>query len=1112
MLNSHLIEYMGAIHRQQRSGVLTVIGPGYRLRFCFEGGDPVALDLGAEKELIIADELVVQHKIDADSHRSLVERHAAGEGSIADLVRDSKLASEEEIAAATRGTVESSLLRCFGTMHYEASFDENLQVDNFDFATSAVRLRIATPQLLATVQPRVVEFERITAAVVPNAVFGLDENTHGNAQLSDIDKQILDWVDGRRTVDEIAIGIRDSTFNLSRVLLALTEKKVIRQVHVAVAQVAPALPPPARRSITENLPVYQAPAPASSRIGVRIAVMVGLIVILIVVYGLNQNRQATESHNQNLATLKASITTRAWNEAVEQVEALQKAAGNDVAAIEAARRLFQYLSVELQRERMEIALLIDQGGYSKARERIARLPQDADTLALDRRCKQAADEAQERSAQQKDHLDRALQGGRVAEALQEFHKADAGDQVELGRLINNWREEQISRASRANVTYGERNLVLKQLAIAEPQPEQRNRIERIRAEVEQERVRLTALLATLTQRNEVGAWSEVSDIWNRDRLGEHLHGSDLATSGDRLRQDNEKVRLELTTVQTRMQALIRDGDDPQALRAAAQQVAEALARRPQASNAESLRNLARVLTEIAGSIREDSASDEVKVLFAWLAEHSSAQDEVEVVRARITRLEDMERMASDALERARAFARQDSLEQARRVLEDLCSRTEWRKTKGFAAAIIEFNAVKSLHAQRLVWRQDLERAFEKGDSDQALAIARKMGLKYLPLRIETVPAGAEVLRDGQRLGLTPITIDLPAADRAGTRFELRRAGFVTQQVEATSAEAGWRLRRHLERVALSRLELNLSLSMRPRFAEGRIWTGNRQTLVALPTTATGQVERWMLDAGSADLSQPLYAQAHIADGSVWLPTREGLALRVALDTARNNGRVPLTSWTDHALAVHDSSFVVGRRFLIAASRDGVLRAVDVDDPATVWSGPAGAPFVTGPWRVGDDQVAVLRQDGRLERYRPDDGALIGSDELRAHVTGAWIDATGLHAYAGGWLWRWDGTALTREALPAPVASGGPGTFVAGDGHVFLQNGQDWKDVGRLEGKPTAVPIAWAGHAVLPVGQRLVVIGPIPFVAELPADILDPQVVGDQLVVPAANGLVLTYRP
>lgn len=1110
MLNSHLIEYMGAIHRQKRSGVLTVIGPGYRLRFCCEGGDPVAIDLGADKELILADEMAAQHKIDATGHQSLVDQYQAGVGTVTDLARTANLASEDEIASATRGVVESILLRCFGTMHYEASFEENETVDGFDFALSAIRLRIAMPQLLSTVQPRVQEHERIFAVVVPNAVFALDENTHGSVQLSEQEKKALNFVDGKLTVEEIAMVCRDSTANLARCLFGLVDKGLVRQIHVAIIQTAPEIPQSARRSSAEGY-LSQSPSSASPLMGkgLRLVLLVVVVLVVLIVFGIVQIQRGHEGRSQVLTGVKASILSKMWNEAAQQVETARREAGNDSDAIRAAELLASFFSKELTNEQQAIATLIDKGLFDEARRRIERLPMDASATELVQRLKQSEETASERLTTLKDRIDRALKGGRTADAMDEVRAAEKYEQPELLKSINTWRDLQLTEAAQADVLYGERCSLLKRVEGASPNEIQTQRIQTIRQDAGRQRQGLATLIAELGKRSLSGAYAEVTNIWERERISEQAHSSDLADEAARVHQDNDKMKNTLSDMQATALIAVREGDDPAHLRTTSQQVTAVLAKLPQASNAASLKIIAQLLGEVASMIHADNVSEELRALHGWLAEHQPMADTTAAIKVRVARLEGVERAAGETLERARGFTRHDNWEQAQSVLEDLCSRKEWKKTKAYAAAIVERNAAIHLAQKRKVWRQDLDKALEKGDSEQALIIARKMGLKYLPLRIETIPTGAEIWSEGKQIGTSPMTVDVPAAERAGLRFELRRNGFISAHAEALSAEAGWRLLRRLERQPADRQELGLSLTIRPTVAEGKVFTGNRQLLVAVAPGS--RVARWALDAGSADLSQPLYAAPVFVDTMAWLSTREGLALGVSSDTGKANVRIPLIGRTDLALAIHASAFVIGRRFVISAGQEGILRAVDMGDATSTWIGQAGAPFASAPLRTADDALLIVRQDGRCERYNPDDGSISASGEIKAPVVGAWADAGVINAYAGGWLWSWNGATLTKSELPAQALAGSDGVFVAGDNHVFLRGDQGWIDVGRIEGAVTATPVRWSGHAVISIGKRLTVLGPVPFSVEMSADILDPVVLGDHLVVPCADGVVVTYK-
>ena len=87
MLNSILVEQFGSIHRQSKSGVLTVVSPDLRLRFCFENGDPVALDFCTDKDVVLANTLLNFHKIGPELYQVIVEARQMGKSTVSDMVR-----------------------------------------------------------------------------------------------------------------------------------------------------------------------------------------------------------------------------------------------------------------------------------------------------------------------------------------------------------------------------------------------------------------------------------------------------------------------------------------------------------------------------------------------------------------------------------------------------------------------------------------------------------------------------------------------------------------------------------------------------------------------------------------------------------------------------------------------------------------------------------------------------------------------------------------------------------------------------------------------------------------------------------------------------------------
>ena len=104
------------------------------------------------------------------------------------------------------------------------------------------------------------------------------------------------------------------------------------------------------------------------------------------------------------------------------------------------------------------------------------------------------------------------------------------------------------------------------------------------------------------------------------------------------------------------------------------------------------------------------------------------------------------------------------------------------------------------------------------------------------------------------------------------------------------------------------------------------------------------------------------------------------------------------------------------------------------------------------------------------------------------------------------------TEPVRTPLPQEIRSAGQGVLITPDNHAWILAGATWQDLGRFEGRPSAEPLAWAGHAVLPLGKLLLVLGPKGFAVPANDEFLAPAVVGKQLAVATAGGMVRFYAP
>ena len=1134
MINAILVEQFAGLLRQRQSGVLTVIGPQYRLRFCFQDGDPVALDFGTDKQLLFANTLLEFHKLGRDMHQDLIEARQAGQGTVTEMVRRRQVVNDEEIGQVTRAMVEDALVRCFGTMHYEAGIDTNDGIESFDFEKSAVRLRIGTQILLGTVQTRVAEIERVMASAGGGqAVFALSEGDSGSDKLSEYEKHVLDFVDGRKTVEEVAVAFRESTLNMARLLTGMVGRGVLhRQTQLTsvesasgsasggsrrLAQVAgagggssaarAALPPPAppRRS---NLLVLSLVLAATTGVGV-----------LVVQWHARQRAieaTATAFHD--------NLEQRRWSDARKQIEAGRSQAGNDLEALDRITAMDDGLNRALAAERETIGQLIEAGEFAGLAQRVAALPVDAGLSELSIHLQQAQVSFTQRSVALKDRVARLLDAGDPAGALALLAGASHHDGDQAGEYLAHWRVTALEKASSAANPLSQRIALIAQLRAAAPTAPQGERIAAIQAGFAEVEKRVAGQLRALDALLDQGAYDEAQAAWDRERFDEQVRDTHMAPAAATVAKRIGALRDELAGAVETALAQVRAGDDRTALAAAAATVDAVLAVRTRASNAAALHAAAGLAMELGELLvprpeekdHERGDARQAELIDAWLAEHPQPAPLATIARARAARYRQHESEAQEMYGNGHALRTQGDFANARTRLEEVVARPEWKRTAARELAVRELDELSVAVSRQEALGLELDQAMDKGDIPRCYALIRELGIKYPPLLVQSEPPGAAVWQDGKRLGTAPLKLPIPGGERAAASFELRREGYVTRSVSGSAAENGWRLVARLERSTVKRVELALTVTSRPTVLDGRVWVANRQQAVAV--AMGGKPERVLFESAAASagtLAEPLYTAPVLADDGVLFATRDGLALRVAgSGGAPSVERLPLGGRSDLPLVSYRSQNIVGRRFLTIAGQDGALHAVDEHHPELAWNGPAGAPFATAPSLVGEHILAV-RQDGRLESLQADDGQPAPGATLDAAVIAAWATPSGLAGFTTGRSWAWDGTTLSGADLPQPAVAGGAGVFITADNHAWVQ-GEDaqhpWRDLGRFEGKLSAEPLAWQGHAVLPLGHSLMVLGAKPFTVAANVDVLAPALLGEQLVVVTMDGVVSIYAP
>ena len=1120
MLNSILVEQFAGIHRQKKSGVLTVVRPGFRLRFCIEDGDPVGLDFCTDKDLVLAQALVDFHKIGPEMFQMVVDARRMGKDTVTDMVRRQQVVNEEEISQVTRSMVEDTLVRCFSNAHQELVFDERDDASTFDFDNSAIRLRIGTEVLLNTVQSRVTEIDRVMREVGgENAIFSLSENESGSTSLSELEKHVLNFIDGRKTVNDIAVAFRESTLSMSRLLHGMVAKGAIKRTSIggvsrlrsgvqATAELATA-PPSTPQLLSDFIP-HRAPEPVRiNRVVMAILISV-LLLVSAIGYLVILSQRRNEALDSASSSLAESLVAGKWSDAIAQVDKAKAEAGNDLLAIERVKYLDKQVNDALNKETDLIKKMIAKADYQGAKDRFGHLPSALQSSGLASEIQRGQNVFLNRSDAVLAQVTRLLESGNAAQAMQLITRTTGREGDAANDYLSRWRLSSLEKAGSSSLALSQRTALVNQILATEPDQRQKDQIERIRLDFGRLQQRTAEQVKSLRKQAEQGAFMEVEATWEQSKLGDQLRGTPLAGEADALKKLNDQIATEMRALEAEGRSLVESSNDAKAMAAYDGRVKQMLGKWSLASNAKEVTMLASLLNELCGLINERKAGDEATALDAWIIERQPSAPIATLVSSRSKKLKDVETAAAKALETAQVFARQNDWETNERMLKELLARPPWQRTVARVAAQHDLDSIATIRGQRNAWQEELRKALLSGDTTSSLAIAKKMGLPYLPLVIHSRPSGADVLQNGKSIGSTPLILDLPAGERAGLVLRLQLVGFDSAEVLGKTAEGGWFLPVALERTSTGQHELNMTLTAKLTSCNGRLWVANRQAGVALAPDQP--IQRFTFEnPGTDDVvgRQPLYAGALSATDGVWYPTREGIAIRIS-----NHGieRLPIAGRTDLPLVAYTSELIVGRRFIVLAGIDGALHASDDRNPLATWHGNPGAAFVLGPVLRGD-RVLIARTNGIIDVHAADDGKLAISHTLDGEILSAWEAQDGLHCLTptAHWICLGDDQP-THSPLPSEIRSAGREVLITPDNHAWILNNASWKDVGRFEGKVTAPPIAWAGHAVIALGKQLAVVGPKGFMVISSSEFLAPEQLGNQLAVATVGGMVRFYAP
>jgi hypothetical protein len=837
-----------------------------------------------------------------------------------------------------------------------------------------------------------------------------------------------------------------------------------------------------------------------------VLVVLSILGVLIYQYNARQREFAQTSQRLDDALSKSE-----WANAREQLDDARFKAGKDLSAQQRVDEMEGRIKAAIAVELSAIEKLSNEGNYQEAGMRLSLLPTDEKIDALRSRLARKQSISQQRARELADRVAEPLEKNNPRAALAMIAAAGliVREQTPAIDAVDRWRIAQLELANSNTALYGKRLMAMVRIRNSEPPARMIEQLPLIEADLKRQEARLREQLGSIKAMIDRGASdAAVGEI---DHLGlvTQLEDTTLASELTGMQKRIEEIRKTIAGLLKSSAESIVAFDKPDKLAAAIEQ-AKVLTSSLVTGVGPKAEACVALLTAV-GKISTDQAPDVQATQIGLLLDQPGLDPFLyEALKTRVEKLRGLEKVAATALDNVRSLGRDNKLEEAVVVLDDLLKRTELRATLARATAVQEIEEFRARLVRRSALKDQLKAAMVKGDVATTTTLSREMGLKYLPLSLESLPVGAEIWHDGKQIGVTPLMLDISAAERVDYQVELRAPGYVSETANGTQAEAGWRLLVRLQRHPTITANLGGLVTNHPVAIGERVVVASRSALGVIDVQGRTTLVPFAVDA----VDSPVYAGV-ISDGDeLLLATRDNLALVISgLDGKPAVRRVPLSGRTDFPLALHRSTLIVDRRMLLIAGLDGVIHATDDHDAQNTWKGPSGAAFLCAPKVIGDTVLAV-RKDGTIERLQADDGKALSNEVVGAPLVAAWTTATGVAGYTSAELIEYDGEALTRTALPQ-VASDGVANLIITSGNRVLVRANTgdraWDEVGRLEEKVTGTALVWQGHAVIPTGTGLTVFGPRGFHLSGKSEFLSAAMVQERLFIISQDGQIQQFE-
>nr|MDJ0523249.1 PQQ-binding-like beta-propeller repeat protein [Planctomycetota bacterium] len=355
--------------------------------------------------------------------------------------------------------------------------------------------------------------------------------------------------------------------------------------------------------------------------------------------------------------------------------------------------------------------------------------------------------------------------------------------------------------------------------------------------------------------------------------------------------------------------------------------------------------------------------------------------------------------------------------------------------------------------QRMKQAQAAETA---GDLEEAIRLYADMVSTYwlirfenvftLPLKVESVPAGARVTHGGEVLGRTPVIVRYPWGSTG--KIKLEAPGYEAREHDLT-ARGGTPAHQVMLALAPASLwtsPVSTKVRVRPLAVGEHVLVMERRGQITMYDGATGDL-RWAKDHGSLE---GVRGRPSLSRGMLYVPHVDGHLLFISADDGTKLGELTLPRLKGDAASIGGRTAVVTSdgRCILLEGRSEIARIQLSATPS------AGVVAAHGAFWIGLIDGSVVRIDASTQvrremRVTNNRAAIagIGADPRGVCVNTAHGSVVALDA-GGGERWRHD---KIGDLVGAPAYASDRVGVAARDGVVTLYEAGTGRTVRRYEG-------------------------------------------------------------